>query len=188
MYVITQESGHVVWKERWYALMSKISLRTDIYMIQEDHVFIANVVVTNPMWETMALSVISQPTDVVVDLSTIVKICKYRGLHEGHHFIPMAMEVHGTPWCNMDHFIRECVCLFQSRRSRNHLFLSFYIQFFKHHVNIALQHALAFAIERKIVLASDACFRPPITIKSHDLHAGDIRGAMGEIASSHLRD
>jgi hypothetical protein len=29
------------------------------------------------------------------------------------------------------------------------------------------------------------CFRPPITIRSHDLHIGDIRGAMDEIASSH---
>jgi hypothetical protein len=65
--------------------------------------------------------------------------------------------------------------------------LSFYIQFFKQHVNIALQRALAFAIERKIVLARDACL-DPITIKSHDLHVGDIRGAMGEIAPYHDKD
>jgi hypothetical protein len=31
---------------------------------------------------------------VVVKLSVIVKISKYRGFHEGHHFILMAMEVH----------------------------------------------------------------------------------------------
>ncbi len=55
-------------------------------------------------------------------------------------------------------------------------------------VSIALQHALAFAIERKITLAGDAYSRPPITIRSHDLHASDIRGAMGEIASYHERD
>jgi hypothetical protein len=95
--------------------MSRISLQIDIYMIREDHVFIANVVVTDPMWETMASNVISQPTDVIVDLSAIVKIRKYRGLHEGHHFIIMAMEVHGTPWHNMDHFIKECARLFHSR-------------------------------------------------------------------------
>jgi hypothetical protein len=38
------------------------------------------------------------------------------------------------------------------------------------------------------VLASDVCSRPPIIIKSHDLHARDIRGAMGEITSYHERD
>ncbi len=34
----------------------------------------------------------------------------------------------------------------------------------------------------------DACFRPSTTIKSHNLHVGDIRGAMGEIASYHNKD
>jgi hypothetical protein len=38
------------------------------------------------------------------------------------------------------------------------------------------------------VFVGDACFKPPITIRSHDLHAGDIRGAVGEIASYHDRD
>ncbi len=38
------------------------------------------------------------------------------------------------------------------------------------------------------MLASDACSRPPTTIKSHNLHASDIRGAMGEIASYHKKD
>jgi hypothetical protein len=36
------------------------------------------------------------------------------------------------------------------------------------------------------VLVRDACSRPPITIRSHDLHANNIRGAMGEI--NHERD
>jgi hypothetical protein len=31
------------------------------------------------------------------------------------------------------------------------------------------------------VLASDVCSRPPIIIRFHDLHAGDIKGAVGEI-------
>jgi hypothetical protein len=34
----------------------------------------------------------------------------------------------------------------------------------------------------------DTCSRPSITIKSHDLHVGDIRRIMGEIASYHEKD
>jgi hypothetical protein len=57
----------------------------------------------------------------------------------------------------------------------DHLSLSFCIQFFRQHVSIVFHCALAFLIERKIELASDACSKPPITIRSHDLHAGNIR-------------
>jgi hypothetical protein len=46
--------------------------------------------VIDSMQETMASNVINQPTNVVVELSTIVKINKYKGLHEVHHFILMA--------------------------------------------------------------------------------------------------
>jgi hypothetical protein len=66
------------------------------------------VVVRDSMRETVALNVISQPIGVVVKLSAIAKICKYRRLHEGHHFISMAMEVHNTPELDMDCFIKEC--------------------------------------------------------------------------------
>jgi hypothetical protein len=83
------------------------------------------------MWETLALSVISQPVSAVAKLSTIVKIYKYKRFHEGHHFIPMAMEVHGAPKCDMDRFIRERACLFHNRRLGGHLSLSFCIQFFR---------------------------------------------------------
>jgi hypothetical protein len=38
----------------------------------------------------------------VVKLNIIAKICKYKKLHEEHHFISMAMEVHGTFGHNMD--------------------------------------------------------------------------------------
>jgi hypothetical protein len=41
---------------------------------------------------------------------------------------------------------------------------------------------------KKIVLVGDVCSRPSITIRSHDLHVGDIRGVVGEIASYHKRD
>jgi len=47
-----------------------------LYMIHKDHVFVANVVVTNMTWETMATSVINRPTGVAVKLNTIVKIHK----------------------------------------------------------------------------------------------------------------
>ncbi len=66
--------------------------------------------------------------------------------------------------------------------------MSFYIQFFKQHVSITLQHALASVIERKIALAGDAYSRPPITISSLDLHVDNIRGAVGEITSYDKRD
>ncbi len=65
--------------------------------------------------EMVATNAINQLASVVVKLSAIVKIYEYRRLHEGHHFILMAMDVHGTFKCDMDHLIRECVCLFQDR-------------------------------------------------------------------------
>ncbi len=48
-------------------------------------------------------------------LSAIVKIRKYRGLHKGHHFILMAIEVYSAFGCDMDCFIKECAHLFQDR-------------------------------------------------------------------------
>jgi len=50
-----------------------------------------------------------------VELSAIIKIHKYKGLHEGHHFILMAMEMHNTHGWDMDHFIKECACFFHDR-------------------------------------------------------------------------
>ncbi len=34
-------------------------------------------------------------------------------------------------------------------------------------------------------MAKNVCSRPPITIRSHDLHAGDVKRGVGEIASYH---
>jgi len=73
------------------------------------------VVAIDSTWETVATSVISRLASVVTKLSAIVKICKYRGFHERHHFIPMAMEMHGAHGCDMDHFIKERVCIFHNR-------------------------------------------------------------------------
>ncbi len=120
-------------------------------------------------WKMVVTNVISQPTDVVVELNTIVKIRKYKRFHEGHHFIPMAMEVHGTFRHDMDHFIKECACLFHDRWLMDHLSLSFYIQFFKQCVDYALQCALTFTIEKKIALVKDVCSKLRIIIRFHDL-------------------
>jgi hypothetical protein len=117
------------------------------------------------MEETLVSNVVTQPKNAAMKLSTIVKICKYRGLHERHHFIPMTMEVHNTPGHDMDRFIKKCA-----------------------HLSIGLWRALPSIIERKIMLVIDAYFRPPITIRSHNLHASDIIRAMGEIVSYHERD
>jgi hypothetical protein len=83
-----------------------------------------------------------------VELNTITKIYKYKGLHEGHHFITMAMEAHGAPGCDMDCFIKECAYLFHGRQSGGHLFLCFCIYFFKQHFNISFQCSLVSIIER----------------------------------------
>jgi hypothetical protein len=121
------------------------------------------------------------------NLTPLLRSINIKGFHEVHHFIPMAMEVHGAFGRDMDHFIREYACLFHNRQSRGHLSLSFYIQFSRQRVSITFQHVLAFAIEWKITLVGDACSKPPITIRFHDLHAGDIKDAMGEITSYHKR-
>jgi len=86
-------------------------------MTCEDQGFVFDVVIINLTQETMAMSVISQPIGATLELSTIVKIHKYKRLHERHHFILMAMKVHGTLECDMDSFIKECVHLFHNRWS-----------------------------------------------------------------------
>jgi hypothetical protein len=87
-------------------------------MIWEDQVFIVDVVVTDLTQEMVASSVISWPKSVVADRNPIVKIHKYKGFHEGHHFISITMEVHGAPRCDMDCFIKECAYLFHDKRSK----------------------------------------------------------------------
>ncbi len=72
-------------------------------------------VVIDLTWETMASNVSSQPASATTKLNAMVKIHKYRELHEGHHFISMAIEVHRARGRDMDHFIRECAHLFHNR-------------------------------------------------------------------------
>jgi len=85
----------------------------------------------DPTQKTMALSVISQPTSVIVELSAITKIHKYKRFHERDHFISMAMKVHCTFRCDMDHFMKKCACVFHDKQLGSHLSLSFCIQIFR---------------------------------------------------------
>jgi hypothetical protein len=47
MYVFILKNGHVEWKEWWYTLTLRVSLSTNLYMTQEDQVFIIDVVIIN---------------------------------------------------------------------------------------------------------------------------------------------
>jgi hypothetical protein len=98
-------------------------------MIRKDQVFIVSVVVTNPRREMMAFNVITRLASATMELNVITKIRKYKGLHEGHHFILMAMEVHGTFERDMDCFIKECAHLFHDRQLKSHLSLFFEFNF-----------------------------------------------------------
>jgi hypothetical protein len=131
MYAFVWKSEHIVWREWWYSLTLKTSLWTNFCMIHEDQVFVVDVVVIDLMRETVTSNVISRPWSATMELNAITKIRKYKGLHEGHHFIPMALEVHSTLECDVNHFIRECAHLFHDRQSGDHLSLFFCIQFCK---------------------------------------------------------
>jgi hypothetical protein len=157
-------------------------------MTCEDQVFVANVMVTNPPWKTIVTSVINQPTSANAKIKTTVKISKYKRLFEGHHFIPMATEVHSAPRHDMGRFIRECAHLFHDKQSKGHLSLSFCIQFFKQCVSIAFQCALAFTIKKKITLARNVCSKPLITSRFHGLHASNINRVVCEITSYPKKD
>jgi hypothetical protein len=149
MYALTRKNGHAIWREQWYALTWRISLQPISTWLEKTKSSL-------PMWwlltqhEIVSLNVINWPTNVAVEFNTIIKFCKYRGFHEGHHFISMAMEMHCAPRHDMDRFIRECALLFHDRQLGGHLSLSFCNQFFKQCVSIVLQYALASTIERKI--------------------------------------
>jgi hypothetical protein len=124
-------------------LMSGISLRTNLYMTREDHVFIANVVVTNPTQEIMVTNVISRLTSDVVELNTIVKINQYREFHEGHHFIPLAMEVHSTPDHDMDCLSRS-VFVFSTINTHEIIYLCFFASDFLNNMLILLSMCFSF--------------------------------------------
>jgi hypothetical protein len=100
-------------------------------MIHEDQIFVIDVVVMDLTHEMVVMSVISRPAGVATKFNAIIKIYKYREIHEGHHFIPMAIEMHSVPERDMDCFIKEFVQLFHDRQLKGHLSLFFSIQFFR---------------------------------------------------------
>ncbi len=108
MYAPTSKSEHNVWKKWWYTFTSRVSLQVNLYITNENQVFVADVIIMNLTQEMVATNVIHQITGVVAKLNTIIKIHKYRRIHEKHHF----MEVHGTLGRDIYHFIRECACIF----------------------------------------------------------------------------
>jgi hypothetical protein len=96
---------HVCLRSRkWACYMERVVVRPYVRSFitnrslhePRDQIFVADVMVTDPMWKTVASSVISWRAGAGVKLSAITNIHKYKGLHEGHHFIPTAMEVHDT--------------------------------------------------------------------------------------------
>jgi len=126
MYALAWESEHDVWKKQWYILTLRASLGVDLYMTCENYIFVADVIVTNVTWKIVVTNVINRLASAIAKLNTIVKIYKYKKIDEKHHFIPMSMNVHGTPRCDINCFIRECVRFFHNRPWRGHLSLYFY--------------------------------------------------------------
>jgi hypothetical protein len=122
MYVLVQESGHVVWRKWWTPLCQEFHYEPISTWLERTK-FSLLIWWLRIQCEVVASTVISQPTCVAAKLNTIAKIHKYRGLHEGHHFIPTTTEVHNALECDMDCFIKECARLFHNRWSGGHLSL-----------------------------------------------------------------
>jgi hypothetical protein len=130
MYALVWEGGHVVWKKQWYALMSRISLWTNFYITWEDHVFIANAVVTNLTRKKLVSNVINQPTGAIIEFNAIIKIqikCFMKGT-----------TLFRWPWKCMPHLgvirivsSKNVPIFFHNRRLGDHLSLSFGIQLFR---------------------------------------------------------
>jgi hypothetical protein len=129
MYAFVKKIGHIVWKEWWYTFTLRVSLWSNLYMTSKNQVFVANVVVIVMTQKVVALSVISWPTSATAKFNAIVKIHNYKGLHEGHHFIPLAMEAFDTLKCDMDRFIKECACLFHNKQLKGYLLYLFAFNF-----------------------------------------------------------
>jgi len=98
----------------------------------------------------MAMNVINQPKNVVAKFNAIAKIHKYRRIHERHHFISMAMEVHGALWHDVNHFIKECACLFHNRESKEIIYFCFLKFNFLKNILILFFSMFNLYIERKI--------------------------------------
>ncbi len=74
--------------------MLRISLQANLYMTHE--VFVVDVVVTDLTWETIAVSVISWPTNATTKLNAIIKCISIEGFMKGTILFPW-------PWRCMVH-------------------------------------------------------------------------------------
>jgi hypothetical protein len=83
MYALVRKSEHVVWREWWYALTSRTSLRVDLYMTHEHQVFVANVVVTNLTQKMVFMNAITQPTNATSKLSPLLRSTNIKGFMKG---------------------------------------------------------------------------------------------------------
>jgi hypothetical protein len=81
-------------------------------MTHEEHVFVVDVMVTDLTQEMVGMNVKNWPTSVIIKHNVIAMICKYKGFHEGHHFISMGMEVHDIPERDMDCVLLGSVFIF----------------------------------------------------------------------------
>ncbi len=148
-------------------------------MIHEDQVFI-----TNLTWEMVATNVISRPTSAITKFNAIVKFASIESFMRGIILFqwPWRCTVHLTViWIVSSENVFVCSMI------NNHK-LIYPCLFAFSFSNNALQHALSSNTTRKIALARNTCSKPPIFIKSCNLHVGNIRGAVGEIASYHKKD
>jgi hypothetical protein len=124
MYAFAQKSGaHLFMEKIVVHFYVKNFVTTRSLHDSKDQVFIVDVVGIDPMGEIMVSNVISRLVNVVAKCNAIIKICKYRRLHEKHHFVPMPMEIQNIFGRDMDRFIKECACFFHDRQSRAFIFV-----------------------------------------------------------------
>ncbi|KAG6542682.1 hypothetical protein Mapa_015917 [Marchantia paleacea] len=112
-------------------------VRADLYLVREDQVTVADVVVTDPTRDTVSEGVITHPPGWAAS-GAAVKVSKYRGMQRGHLFVPLALELYGAMDTDFDMFVRECARAYHTRRHVVSLSLAYLIAYFRQRVSIAL--------------------------------------------------
>jgi hypothetical protein len=112
----------------------------------------------------MSLNAISSLIGATFKLSAITMIYKYRGFMRG-------ITLFRWPWRCTTH--SNVIWIFSSGK----------ILVFSMIDNREIIYPCIFTFN----FLGDTCSRPPITIKSHDLHASDIKEVVGEITSYHKK-
>ncbi len=150
--------------------------------------FVVNMVVIDLMWKMVATNVINWLIGVIAKFNAIVKICKYRKFHERHHFIPMAMEMHDTPECDKDHFIKECVHLSHDRWSRSHLSFFFAFSFSSRMLVLFFNMIWPLLYKERLLWWEMFFLDLLLLLNLMILLVGDIRGAVDEMVPYHKKD